>query len=106
MSALRAEGNVVPIPVEAEPFVSTSNRLDQLSRTLNLLLSGHRSSSPTVKRPARDICHSPTCTTEVKNAWSYTATPPICLLGVVTDNFALFRTRGYSTARIYFPVIL
>lgn len=105
VSRLRAEGTVVQIPVEEGSFLSSSNRLDQLSKTLSLLVSGHRGSSPTSKWPGRDTYHSPTSTAEVKNAWIYTCTPPICLHGMVTDNFALFRTRGYSTARIYFQVI-
>jgi hypothetical protein len=103
---LQAEGKVVPIPVEAEPFVSSSYHLDLLSRTLSFLLSGYRSSSPTVKLPGCDIYHSHISRAEVKNAWSYTVTPPICLHVVVTNNFTLFMTRGYSTAHIYFPFIL
>ena len=59
-----------------------------------------------VKRPERDIYYSSTYTVEVKNAWSCTATPPIYLHGVVTNNFTLFKTSGYSTVRIYFPDIL
>jgi hypothetical protein len=36
-----------------------------------------------VKRPGREADHSPASSTEVKNAWSYTSTPPIPLHGVV-----------------------
>jgi hypothetical protein len=36
-----------------------------------------------IKRPVREADHSPTSSAEVKNAWSYTFTPPIRLLGVV-----------------------
>jgi hypothetical protein len=36
-----------------------------------------------VKRPGREADHSPPSSAEVKNAWSYTSTPPICLYGVV-----------------------
>jgi len=36
-----------------------------------------------VKRPGREADHSPPSSTEVKNAWSYTSTPPIHLNGVV-----------------------
>jgi hypothetical protein len=32
--------------------------------------------SPDVKRPRREADHSPASTAEVKNAWSYTSTPP------------------------------
>jgi hypothetical protein len=36
-----------------------------------------------VKRPRREAYYSPASSTEVKNAWSYTSTPPIRLHGVV-----------------------
>jgi hypothetical protein len=36
-----------------------------------------------VKRPEREADHSPPSSAEVKNAWSYTSTPPIRLHGVV-----------------------
>jgi hypothetical protein len=36
-----------------------------------------------VKRPGRETDHSPLSSAEVKNAWSYTSTPPIRLHGVV-----------------------
>jgi hypothetical protein len=34
--------------------------------------------SPGVKRPGREADHSPPSSTEVKNAWGYTSTPPTC----------------------------
>jgi hypothetical protein len=36
-----------------------------------------------VKRQGREADHSPPSSAEVKNAWSYTCTPPIRLNGVV-----------------------
>jgi hypothetical protein len=36
-----------------------------------------------VKRPGREADQSPPSSAEVKNMWSYTSTPPICLHGVV-----------------------
>jgi hypothetical protein len=36
-----------------------------------------------VKRPGHEADHSPPSSAEVKNAWSYTSTPPIRLHGVV-----------------------
>jgi hypothetical protein len=36
-----------------------------------------------VKRPGREADHSPPSSAKVKNAWSYTSTPPIRLHGVV-----------------------
>jgi len=40
-----------------------------------------------VKRPGRDADYSPLPIAEVKNEWSYTSTPPLCLPGIHTDNF-------------------
>jgi hypothetical protein len=42
-----------------------------------------RDSFPGVQRPGREADHSPPCSSEVKNAWSYTSTPPVRLHGVV-----------------------
>jgi hypothetical protein len=36
-----------------------------------------------IKRPGRKANHSPRSSAKVKNAWSYTSTPPILLHGVV-----------------------
>jgi hypothetical protein len=38
---------------------------------------------PAVKRPGREADHSPPSSAEVKSAWSYTSTPPLCLHGGV-----------------------
>jgi hypothetical protein len=46
---------------------------------------GTRGSLPRVKRPEREADHSPPSSAEVKNAWSYTSTPPIRLYGVMLD---------------------
>jgi hypothetical protein len=42
---------------------------------LRLKISGYRGSFPGVKRPGRDVDHSPPFGAEVKNEWSYTSTP-------------------------------
>jgi hypothetical protein len=48
-----------------------------------------------VKRPGREADHSPPSRAEVKNAWSYTSTPPIRLHGVSTGtNLPLYEMRG------------
>jgi hypothetical protein len=44
---------------------------------------GTRGSSLEVKRPGLEADHSPPSSAEVKNVWSCTSTPPICLHGVV-----------------------
>jgi hypothetical protein len=54
---------------------------------------GTRGSFPGVKQPRREADHSLPSSVKVKNAWSYTSTPPVCLHGVVLsygkqrDNF-------------------
>jgi len=45
---------------------------------------------PRVKRPGRDVNHRPPSNAEVKNEWSYTSIPPICLYGVDNENFNFF----------------
>jgi hypothetical protein len=39
-----------------------------------------------VKRPGREADHLPPSSAEVKNAWSYTSIPPMCLHGVVLSE--------------------
>jgi len=41
------------------------------------------------KRPGRDVDHSPPRSVAVKNEWSYTPVPPLCLRGVDGDNLIL-----------------
>ena len=43
-------------------------------------------------RPERDADHSPQSSARIKNMWSYTSTPPICLYGVDRKNFTFFLT--------------
>jgi hypothetical protein len=44
--------------------------------------------SPGAKQPGHEPDHSPPSRSEVKNVWSYTSVPPICLGGVVLSlNF-------------------
>jgi len=47
----------------------------------------NRGSMPRVKRPGRDVDHSPTSGTQVKNEWSYTSTTRICHHSMDRDNF-------------------
>ena len=43
-----------------------------------------------VKLPGYAGDHSPPSSAEVKNEWSYTPIPPICLQGVDRDNFTFY----------------
>jgi len=41
------------------------------------------------------VNHSPPSSTEVKNEWSYTSTPPICLHGMDREKFAFIVVSTY-----------
>jgi len=43
-----------------------------------------------VKRPGRDVNHALPLRVDVKNEWSHTFAPPICLHGVGKENFTFF----------------
>jgi hypothetical protein len=42
-----------------------------------------------VRWPEHEADHSPPSSAEVKNEWSYTPTPPLCLQGMHRDNFTV-----------------
>jgi len=52
----------------------------------SLLFNGYQGTSPGVKRPGREVKHSSPSSARVKNYWSYTSTPPLCLHGVEREN--------------------
>ena len=54
-----------------------------------LLFGGYRSSFPGVKLSGREVHNSPYIA-EVKNEWSYTSAPSICLRGMDRDSFTIF----------------
>ena len=53
----------------------------------SLLFIGYRNPLSGVKRPGREMNHSPTSSAEGKNGWSYTSAPPVCLYGVDWEKF-------------------
>ena len=55
----------------------------------SLKFRGNRGSFPGVKRPGREVVHSPPFNFEVKNEQSYTSTPPACLYGMDRDSFTV-----------------
>jgi hypothetical protein len=72
-------------------------------------------SFPGVKRPGREADHSPPFSTEVKNAWSCTYTPPIRLHGVdltkmndslVASNVSFLGPALYTVDIYFSPDIL
>jgi hypothetical protein len=55
-------------------FSLLQNLPDRLWCPLSLLFNGYRNSFPEVKRPGREVDHSPPCIVEVKNGCSCTST--------------------------------
>ena len=56
------------------------------------LFSWYRRPFPGVKRAGREVRYSrpsSSCNTDVKNEWSYTSSPPMCLCGMDRENFTL-----------------
>jgi hypothetical protein len=72
------------IPGGGWEFFSSPPRPERLWGRPSLLSNGYLGAlSLGKKRPGREADHSPPSSAEVKNAWSYTSTPPIHLDGVV-----------------------
>ena len=63
-------------------FFSSPKYPDLLWGPPSLLINGYRGYFPGIKRPGRDYRHSPPSSVEIKNDWSYTSTPSVCLNGV------------------------
>jgi hypothetical protein len=66
-----------------EIFLFTTASRTALGPTQPLIQLVPAALSLGIKRPGREADHSPPSSAEVKNAWSYTSTPPIRLNGVV-----------------------
>jgi hypothetical protein len=65
-------------------FFSSPPRPERFWSPPSLLSNGYREALPLgAKGPRREANHSPPSSAEVKNAWSYTSTPPTRLYGVV-----------------------
>ena len=59
-----------------------------------LTSSGYRSSFPGVKLSGRGVDHPPPSNAKVKNEWSYTLTPPMCLRETIQEEY--LSTSGVS----------
>jgi hypothetical protein len=74
-------------------YCGTGNRFFFHPKCLNrvwgppsLLLHVYRLTFPGIKRPGREVDHSPQPSAEVKNEWSYTSNPSICFHDVNGAN--------------------
>jgi hypothetical protein len=79
-AGLRGGWSVVRVPAGAGNFplhhhVQTGSGAHPVSYPM-----GTRGSFPVGERPRREADHAPPSSVEVKNAWSYTSTPPIRVL--------------------------
>jgi len=54
----------------------------------SFLFNRYCGSFPGVQQLEHDVDYSTPSNTKVKNKWSYTFTPPICLHGMDRDNFS------------------
>jgi hypothetical protein len=51
--------------------------------------------------PECEAGHVPPFSSEVRNEWSYTSTPPRCLFGVNRENFIFFTYYYYGSPSSY-----
>jgi hypothetical protein len=72
---------------------------DHLWGPHRLLFNVYGRSFSGIKKPKREVNHSPPSGVEVKSVWSYTSTPPISLYGVERDKFVFFQSRLYCPVK-------
>ena len=65
---------------EFSPFSTTSKPALGLS-------NAYQSSLPGIKRPGHEVYHSPPFNADVKNEWTHTSTPTICIHDMDKDDF-------------------
>jgi hypothetical protein len=83
---------------EGQKSFTSPYRPDRLCDPPNVLIKWYRLSFPRVKRPCREVNHSPPTSAEFKNECSYTSTPPIYLHGVDRDAFTFTYTTHDVTS--------
>jgi hypothetical protein len=96
VSRLRAGRSGFRTPVRGKKFSFLQNWQDRAWRSPRFLHDGHHYVCylAGVNLTRREVYSSHPTTAKVKNEWSYTSTPPICLQCVDTDNFTLFQFAG------------
>jgi len=53
-----------------------------------------------------EVNHSPPSSAEVKNEWSYTFAPPVCLYGLNRDKFTFRALNGISLNPIVVMILM
>jgi len=76
-------------------FFFSPKHPDQLWGPPSFLFNGYIGSFPRVQQLEHDVDYSPASGTKVKNKWSYTSTPHICLHGM---------NRDFSFSNVQFSV--
>ena len=75
---------------KGQELFSSPNSLVRLWRSHSLLFNGHRVSWLRIKRPRTEADHSTLLSAQVKNVWSYTSIPSVCLHGINRNNFSFY----------------
>jgi hypothetical protein len=100
---LRAEWSEVQVPIGLEIFLLTTTSRPTLGPTQPPIQWVTAALSVEVKRPVCEADHSPPSSAKVKNAWSYTSTPPVRLHGVCLVKVqGQFYLSLYTFLNIYF----
>jgi hypothetical protein len=82
-------------------FVSSSDHQNIIWGSLYLLFNGYEGYFPEVKRPGRKLNHSPPSSAKVKNKWSCTSNPFVCLqlyLSFLTRNIPRITFQRLSSS--------
>jgi hypothetical protein len=87
---LRAAASGVRIPVAIRKIFSSKKVPGPLWSPPSLLFNIYGGIFSGLKQSGRAADHSPSSSTEVKNGWSYTFTPPIGVNGMDTDKITSF----------------
>ena len=90
------------------PWASiVAEKLDDFLPLFSIIIINNFSGSVSLtelKRPGRDVVHSPPSSTEVRNEWSYTSTLHIYRHDVYRDKFTFFTSRHFWVCiYVFFP---
>jgi hypothetical protein len=80
--------------LKGHDIFSTPKHPDWLYGQPVLLFNGYRVPFTGLKLPEREVNRPYPYSAEVKNEWSYTSIPAVCLHGVERNNFALLIRGG------------